>query len=79
MCSLNPVQFKRRKNNMMTVKLDDAMNTEVVIFGEYFCFGDEVVHMEQLNILTKSFEISKKGLENLYRFCKNNLSENDDI
>ena len=63
---------------MMTVTLDDGMNTEVVIFGEYFCFGDKVVHMEQLNILTKSFEMSKKGLENLYRFCKNNLSENDE-
>lgn len=63
---------------MMTVILDDAMDTEVVIFGEHICFGDEVVHMEQLNILTKSFEMSKKGLENLYRFCKNNLSENDE-
>lgn len=62
----------------MTVTLNDAMNTEVVIFGEYICFDDKVIHMDQLTAQAKSLGLSKKEASNLLRFCQENLSEKDE-
>lgn len=63
---------------MMTVILDDGMNSEVVIFGEYVCFDDKAIHMDQLTDQAKSLGLSKKGASNLLRFCQENLPEKDE-